>query len=60
MQVDTKLDSLIRFTVTPILAPGGASTTGLLGVLLSGDIVEGKDPICYNALGALGNGFTGT
>jgi hypothetical protein len=31
-----------------------------LGVLVSGDVSEGKTPVCFHALEALGSGLTGT
>jgi hypothetical protein len=40
-------DSLIRWVLTPVYtAPGGT----LLGLLIAGDIVNGKTPPCYQAI----------
>lgn len=48
-------DALIRYTVTPVKDP---STQAVVGVLLSGDIVNGKDPIVKGTLKATGGGYS--
>ncbi|QKD83681.1 GAF domain-containing protein [Thermoleptolyngbya sichuanensis A183] len=47
-------DALIRYTVTPVFAPG---TEEVIGVLVSGDIVNGKLPIAEKPLSAFENGY---
>ncbi|MFN7714353.1 MAG: methyl-accepting chemotaxis protein [Pseudanabaenaceae cyanobacterium] len=46
-------DALIRYTATPV-RDGNA----IIGVLVSGDIVNGKTPIVRNTLRALGDGYS--
>ncbi|WP_448598666.1 methyl-accepting chemotaxis protein [Thermoleptolyngbya sp.] len=48
-------DALIRYTVTPVFVPG---TQEVLGVLVSGDIVNGKLPIAETTLQAFENGYS--
>jgi methyl-accepting chemotaxis protein PixJ len=48
-------DALIRYTVTPVRNP---STDEVIGVLVSGDIVNGKRPIVEGTLSALQNGYS--
>lgn len=48
-------DALIRYTVTPVFAPG---TEQVLGVLVSGDIVNGKLPIAETTLQAFESGYS--
>ncbi|AFY70398.1 methyl-accepting chemotaxis sensory transducer [Thalassoporum mexicanum PCC 7367] len=45
-------DALIRYTATPVFAPGSSSK--VVGVLISGDIVNNKQPIAQLTLSALG------
>lgn len=47
-------DALIRYTVTPVFAPG---TEEVIGVLVLGDIVNGKLPIAEKPLSAFENGY---
>jgi len=49
--------NLIRYIVTSVFTL--TTPKQFLGILVAGDVVEGKTPICVNALEALGNGFTG-
>jgi len=51
----TKQDALIRYTVTPVKNP---STKEVIGALISGDIVNGKDTIVRATLRATGNGYS--
>ncbi|WP_248277707.1 methyl-accepting chemotaxis protein [Brasilonema sp. UFV-L1] len=48
-------DALIRYTVTPVRDP---KTSTVVGALVSGDIVNGKDPIVRNTLQATGGGYS--
>lgn len=48
-------DALIRYTVTPVKAP---RTQEVIGALVSGDIVNGKDPIVQGTLKATGGGYS--
>ncbi len=48
-------DALIRYTVTPVFAPG---TEEVLGVLVSGDLVNGKLQIARTSLQAFKNGYS--
>jgi methyl-accepting chemotaxis protein PixJ len=48
-------DSLIRYTFTPVKDP---QTEAVIGVLISGDIVNGKLPIVRNTLEAFDNGYS--
>ena len=50
--------NLIRYIVTSVFTL--TTPVRFIGVLLAGDVVEGKTPIAVNALEGLGNGFTGT
>ncbi|WP_172799693.1 GAF domain-containing protein [Leptolyngbya sp. O-77] len=47
-------DALIRYTVTPVFAPG---TEEVIGALVSGDIVNGKLGIVEKPLSAFKNGY---
>ncbi len=51
----TNQDALIRYIVTPIQDPNTKET---IGVLISGDIVNGKLPIVSDTLNATGNGYS--
>ncbi len=51
----TREDALIRYTITPVKAP---DTQSVLGVLVSGDIVNQKLPIVENTLEAFQGGYT--
>ncbi len=51
-----KEDALIRYTVTPVK---DASTKEVIGALVSGDIVNGKDQIVKGTLKATGGGYSG-
>jgi twitching motility protein PilJ len=48
-------DALIRYTVTPVRNP---QTQEVVGALLSGDIVNGKDAIVKNTLQAFDGGYS--
>ncbi|MGB7441023.1 MAG: HAMP domain-containing sensor histidine kinase [Coleofasciculaceae cyanobacterium] len=48
-------DALIRYTVTPVLNP---QTKKLIGVLVSGDVVNSKKTIVKDSLLALGGGYS--
>ncbi|NJR73118.1 MAG: hypothetical protein HC773_04275 [Scytonema sp. CRU_2_7] len=48
-------DALIRYTVTPVRDP---NTQIVVGALVSGDIVNGKDPIVRNTLQSTGGGYS--
>ncbi|NET31404.1 MAG: GAF domain-containing protein [Cyanothece sp. SIO1E1] len=48
-------DALIRYTATPVLAPG---TARVIGVLISGDIVNDKLPIVEGTLDAFETGYS--
>ena len=48
-------DALIRYTVTPVR---DAQTQAVLGALVSGDIVNGKQPIVSRTIDALGGGYS--
>ncbi|TFI54161.1 HAMP domain-containing protein [Mastigocladus laminosus UU774] len=48
-------DPLIRYTVTPVKDP---STKAVIGALVSGDIVNGKDAIVRGTLEATGGGYS--
>jgi len=48
-------DALIRYTVTPVKDP---ITQAIVGALVSGDIVNGKDPIVRGTLKATGGGYS--
>ncbi|MBW4631508.1 MAG: GAF domain-containing protein [Iphinoe sp. HA4291-MV1] len=48
-------DALVRYTVTPVRDP---KTQTVVGALISGDIVNGKDPIVRNTLQATGGGYS--
>lgn len=50
----TNSDALIRYTVTPILNP---ANNGVIGALVSGDIVNSKLPIVEQTLDAFKNGY---
>ncbi|NET51215.1 MAG: HAMP domain-containing protein, partial [Merismopedia sp. SIO2A8] len=47
-------DALIRYTVTPVLNPANG---GVIGALVSGDIVNNKLPIVQETLNAFQNGY---
>lgn len=47
-------DALIRYTVTPVFNP---QTKAIVGVLVSGDIVNGKLPIIQKTLEVLNEGY---
>jgi len=51
----TKQDALIRYTLTPVRAPG---QTKVLAVLVSGDIVDGKLPIMAGILKDFRGGYS--
>ncbi len=48
-------DSLIRYTVTPVRDP---ASEAVIGVLVSGDLVNSKLPIVRGTLEAFGNGYS--
>ncbi len=48
-------DALIRYTITPVKQPG---TGEVIGVLVSGDIVNGKEPIVLNTVEAFSGGYS--
>lgn len=48
-------DALIRYTATPVMLPG---TKNVVGVLISGDIVNGKEVIVKETLRANGGGYS--
>jgi twitching motility protein PilJ len=48
-------DALIRYTLTPVRDP---NTDAVIGVLVSGDIVNGKRPIVQNTLQILNGGYS--
>ncbi|NMG22490.1 GAF domain-containing protein, partial [Brasilonema bromeliae] len=48
-------DALIRYTVTPVR---DQNTKAVVGALISGDIVNGKQPIVKNTLEATGGGYS--
>ena len=48
-------DSLIRYTVTPVR---DLQTEAVIGVLISGDVVNSKLPIVRNTLSAFNNGYS--
>lgn len=48
-------DALIRYTATPVKQP---ETGRVIGVLVSGDIVNGKDTIVRNTVEAFGGGYS--
>ncbi|MFB2769020.1 methyl-accepting chemotaxis protein [Pelatocladus sp. BLCC-F211] len=48
-------DALIRYTVTPVENP---KTKAVIGALVSGDIVNGKDAIVRETLEATGGGYS--
>ncbi|MBW4577667.1 MAG: methyl-accepting chemotaxis protein [Aphanothece sp. CMT-3BRIN-NPC111] len=50
-----KQDALIRYTVTPVRDP---VSKVVIGVLVSGDIVNGKAPIVQETLKAFGGGYS--
>jgi twitching motility protein PilJ len=49
-------DGLICYTVTPVFKD--AEKTQVVGALISGDIVNGKDPIVRGTVKATGNGYS--
>ncbi|MEB3219585.1 MAG: methyl-accepting chemotaxis protein [Nostocales cyanobacterium 94392] len=49
-------DALIRYTVTPVRNP---QTQEVIGILVSGDIVNGKDVIVKKTLQAFDGGYSG-
>jgi twitching motility protein PilJ len=51
----SKQDALIRYTVTPVKDP---NTKEVVGALISGDIINGKDTIVRATLRATGNGYS--
>ena len=51
----TREDALIRYTITPVKDP---ETQSVLGVLVSGDVVNQKLPIVENTLEAFQGGYT--
>ncbi|MEB3181566.1 MAG: methyl-accepting chemotaxis protein [Nostocaceae cyanobacterium] len=48
-------DALIRYTVTPVMSRSGNE---VIGVLISGDIVNGKQPIVQQTLKAADGGYS--
>ncbi|MBD2091535.1 GAF domain-containing protein [Microcoleus sp. FACHB-1515] len=48
-------DALIRYVATPVINP---DTQRLVGVLLSGDLVNGKAPIATDTVDAFDNGYS--
>lgn len=48
-------DALIRYTVTPVSDP---DSEAVIGVLVSGDIVNGKEAIVAGTLESFGNGYS--
>ncbi len=48
-------DALIRYTVTPVRNP---STKAIIGALVSGDVVNGKDPIVKGTVSTFGGGYS--
>jgi twitching motility protein PilJ len=48
-------DALVRYTVTPVFAANGTTVNG---VLVSGDIVNGKQPIAANTLETFNGGYS--
>ncbi|MBE9159453.1 GAF domain-containing protein [Nodosilinea sp. LEGE 06152] len=48
-------DALIRYTVTPVSDPASGQ---VVGALVSGDIVNGKDTIPKRAIAPFGNGYS--
>ena len=51
----TKQNNLIRYTITPVRDP---NTRQMLAVLVSGDIVNGKDPIVKGTIEAFNGGYS--
>lgn len=51
----TNQDALVRYTVTPVSDP---ATGAVVGALVSGDIVNGKDAIPRGAIAPFGNGYS--
>jgi methyl-accepting chemotaxis protein PixJ len=51
----TQDDALIRYTVTPVRDP---DSTRVIGVLVSGDVVDGKLPIVENTVEAFKGGYS--
>ena len=51
----TAQDALIRYTVTPVFDPANKS---VIGALVSGDIVNSKQPIVLETLKAFGGGYS--
>ncbi|MEB3192272.1 MAG: methyl-accepting chemotaxis protein [Snowella sp.] len=51
----TKQNNLIRYTITPVRDP---DTRQMLAVLVSGDIVNGKDPIVKGTIEAFDGGYS--
>ncbi len=49
-------DGLIRYTVTPVFKD--VEKRQVVGALISGDIVNGKDPIVRGTIKATGNGYS--
>ncbi len=49
-------DALVRYTVTPVKDP---ATNIVIGALISGDIVNGKDSIVKSVLDSTGGGYSG-
>ncbi len=47
-------DALVRYTITPVFE---TDSTNVLGVLVSGDIVNGKLPIVEDTVGAFDSGY---
>lgn len=48
-------DALIRYTVTPVRNP---ATKAVIGALVSGDVVNGKDPIVQGTVSTFGGGYS--
>lgn len=48
-------DALIRYTVTPVRNP---STKAVIGALVSGDVVNGKDPIVKGTVSTFNGGYS--
>jgi twitching motility protein PilJ len=51
----TKQNNLIRYTITPVRDP---NTQQMLAVLISGDIVNGKEPIVKGTIDAFDGGYS--
>mmetsp|Transcript_27714 Transcript_27714/g.34661 ORF Transcript_27714/g.34661 Transcript_27714/m.34661 type:complete len:914 (+) Transcript_27714:317-3058(+) len=53
---DTSKDAVVRYTFTPIVT---GNNSALLGIIVSGDIANGKTPITFRTVDSYGAGFSG-